>query len=371
MKNRFLFITFIIFLFLTGCEHSSTYKKYDLEFFNTFDTVIQVTVFEKNEETANKILNEIRKEFEYYNKIYDKYNNYEGINNLKTINDNAGIQPVKVDQELIELIEFGVYSYKNISNKNDITIGNAVDLWNDYRELYTEYKDEYTEEESKEKVEQIMQTVLPDEKAILNIKNRMNINDIIIDKKNSTVYLKEKGECLDLGGIAKGYATEKVADNAEKNGLKSGIISAGGNVKIIGKPIDGREYFKIAIEDPFKDNEKLKSSDGFAAILNLNNTSVVTSGDYQRYFDLDGKRYCHIIDPEDLTPKRYYNSVTVITKDSGLCDFMSTALFLMPYEKGLKLCEKMKVDAIWIFEKDGKKEMLYTEGAKRLMENEE
>ena len=355
MKRKAFFSIFLIIMsvFLTSCMKKEKYNKYDLTFFNVFDTVISLTVYENDEKMAQKELNSMRSEFEELNRLFDKYNNYDGINNLKTVNDNAGISPVKVDELLFNLVKTSVENYYTISDKTDIAIGPAVDLWNSYRELYDENN-------TKEQVKEKMGSFIPTDEELNSLRPFMNIDDIVLNSDDKSIYLSKKGMQLDVGSVAKGYATEIVAQNAEKSGIKSAIISAGGNVRVIGKPFD-REAFGIAIENPYNSE---KEGSNFLTVLNITDSSVVTSGDYQRYFTVDKKRYCHIIDPQTLKPSRNFRSVTIITKDSFLCDYLSTALFLMSYEDGLELCNKLGVEAVWAFSNG---DIKYTKGAEKLM----
>lgn len=357
-KKVFLSISFIFLLiFLVGCNKTGNYEKYDIEFFDAFDTVTQIVIYEKDEKKANNELKHMKNKFFEYHKLFDKYNNYKDINNLKTINDNAGIMPVKVDDKLYELIEKSIYNYENISAKTNIAIGPVVDIWNSYRDLYEEGK-------TKEEVKKIKGSYIPTKEELDLKKEIMNMDDILLNKEEKTVYLKKTGMQLDVGSVAKGFATELVAQEAEKRGVESALISAGGNVRIIGKPMDKRQGFKVAIQNPYK---KSKEQSNYLMILELSDLSVVTSGDYQRYFTVDDKNYCHIIDPDILEPQRFFKSVSIITKDSFECDYLSTALFLSSYEEGLKICNDLGIDAVWAFPNGDVK---YTQGAKRLVVEE-
>lgn len=357
MKKKAFFNIFLIFslIFLVACKNESV-DKYDIEFFNTFDTVTHIVVYDSDSKRANKELETMHNRFSELHKIFDKYNNYEGLNNLKTINDNAGIEPVKVGNELFHLIEYSIDSNKNISNKTNILMGNVVDTWNKYRELYEAGK-------TKEEVIEILGSALPTKEELEASREYLNIDDIVLNKEEQSVFLKKKGMQLDVGSVAKGYATELVATEAEERGVKSAIISAGGNVRAIGTP-SGRKNYSIAIQNPYKNSKEDKD---FLTVVEVNEKSVVTSGDYQRYFKLDDKVYCHIMDPETLMPGNLYRSVSVITKDSLECDYLSTSLFLMPYEEGRKLADKLKVDVVWAFPNG---EVKATDGAKKLMVSE-
>ena len=161
---------------------------------------------------------------------------------------------------------------------------------------------------------------------------------------------------LDDGAVAKGYATELVAQMLLASDMPSFIISAGGNVRMGNPPADGRAKWGVGIQDP--DGAVLGLSD-IVETLYLTGCSVVTSGDYQRYYVVDGQRYHHLIDPDTLMPDTDFRSVSIITEDSGYADLLSTAAFLMPYEESRAFIDSLDgVEAIWLFP-DGSKKMTF------------
>ena len=192
---------------------------------------------------------------------------------------------------------------------------------------------------------------LPDANKIKEGLKHTNIDNIVIDKEKSTVFLKDKDMRLDVGAIAKGYSVEKVMNKLKKMGLKSAIISAGGNVKAIGSPLEkDKNKWGIGIQAPTFDSKKVEIQE----VIFTDETCAVTSGDYQRYFTYKNKKYSHIIDPKTGYPANYVRSVTVITKDSGKADALSTTLFCMSVEDGKKYLSTLDYDvqAIWIVDKD-------------------
>lgn len=340
-------------LAFTGCgkKQESVYNKYSDTFFEAFDTITMVVAYTKNEEEFKGYFEKIKSRFEELHKFYDIYNNYEGINNVKTINDNAGIKPVKVSKDIINLIEFSKEWDNKIGNKTNIAMGSVLRIWHDYREEGKNDPDN---------------AKLPPMDRLKEANKYTDINKVIIDKENSTVYLDDKNMSLDVGAVAKGYATEVVAKEIMAAGLKSGIISAGGNVRILGKPLDGvRERWGIGIQDPSKDI--LSDDDNLLDTIFLNDSSVVSSGDYERYYVVDNKVYHHLIDPNTLMPGDYYHAVTIVTENSGLADFLSTAVFLTPYEQSRALVDSLEgVEALWVMQ-DGKIEA--TDGMKKIMKS--
>ena len=159
---------------------------------------------------------------------------------------------------------------------------------------------------------------------------------------------------LDVGALGKGYATERAAEMLISRGVTSYVLNVGGNIRAIGEKVSGQGWV-TGITNPDK-----TSDEAFVCKVVIKNVSLVTSGDYERYYTVNGTRYHHIIDPETNMPSEYFSSVSVFTLDSGLADALSTALFCMSYEEGKALVASIGgVDVIWVT-KNG--DMLYTEG---------
>ena len=374
MKKTLLVLSLSGLLILSGCkdkkaediknENLNTNKnvasvevnkdgdKQEIEFYDTFDTVVHIAIYTDDDSFAKENLVYAKERYEELHKLFDNYKTYPDLVNVKTINDNAGIKPVTVDDTLFQLIKSSIDDYNNISHNTNIALGPVTKLWNEYRELYEGGK-------TKEEVIALKGEALPSDAELEKLRPLVNIDKIKLDDEKQTVSL-EKGMELDLGATAKGFATELVAKELEDRGVKSCVISAGGNVRIIGKPTDGRDNFKIGIQNP-----DLESPDQVLASLNVANTSIVTSGDYQRYFDLDGVRYCHIIDPDTLKPAHEIKSATVIKEDSGLCDFLSTAAFNSTDDEIKELSDKTGAGIVWV-DKDMK--VKSTENASKFLD---
>lgn len=346
-------ILLILTLLITSCkkQESSQFQKFTTTFFNAFDTNIKIVGYTETEEEFEYYAEKIKNRFEELHKLYDIYFDYEGINNIKTINDNAGIQPVKVKQEIIDLIVFSKKWYSLTDGATNIAMGPVLRIWSSYRD---------------EAEFDPLNAEIPPMDELLEASKYTDIEDVIVDEKNSTVFLKEKEMKLDVGAVAKGFATEIIAKEIVAEGFSSGLISAGGNVRVLDKPLDGiREKWGIGISNP--DNYLVPDESNLIDTIFLNNASVVTSGDYQRYYVVDDKIIHHLIDPKTLMPGDYFRAVTVVAEDSGVADFLSTSIFLMPYEKGHELIENLdNVEALWIM-KNG--EIKATEGMKKIMKS--
>lgn len=315
--NKWLWtFCFVLFVLVMGYSIYTTYikkqiKSYDTRFYY-MDTYIYVNLYEKDKEKAESALKEVEKIYKKYHELTERYQSYPSINNLYYIHNNESEEEwITLDEELYQLIEISL-SYKEMSEGLfDIRFGNLTDIWK-----------KAIEEEK-----------LPDEEELLSTKE---YNDILLE--DGKIYNNHAN--IDLGAVAKGYATKKVGEYLKKIGIDKFVINAGGNV-LVGNHY-GNEAYKIGIEDP-------TSKDGnIFAKVKANNMAIVTSGGYQRFFEIDGKRYNHIIDPMTLYPSNHTLSVTVITEDSLEADILSTILFLMDIDKGRSLVEQLEnVEAIW------------------------
>lgn len=345
MKKLFtLLLTFILIINITGCNKS--YERYQADFTGAFDTYTQIIGYAQNKKEFDGYAQFIYDELNRYHQLFTIYDSYDGMSNIKTINENAGIAPVKVDKEIIDMIEYSINAYNLTDGKVNIAMGSVLKIWHDYRE---------------QGINDPSKAQAPPMALLKEAQKHTDISDIVIDKENSTVYLKDAKMSLDVGAIAKGYTVELVANKVKEKGFISGIINVGGNIKAIGKPMqDDLNTWNIGLQDP--NNET-----GIIDSVYINDISLVTSGDYQRYYMVGDKKYAHIIDPETLMPANNLKAVTIIAKDSALADVLSTALFILPYEDGLKLISSIgNADAYWIFTNG---EIKTTEGIKELLKS--
>lgn len=322
------------------------YKKFSRGFFGTFDTEIVFSAYCENEKEFNSYFNFLENEMKRYHNLFNSFEN-ANVNNIKTINDNAGIKEIEVDNEIIKLLEFSISSYKEISSSNNIAIGSVSYLWKNEMEKAVDLKGK-----------------LPDDKKIHQALKYVNIDNIVINKEKNTVFIKNKETKIDVGAVAKGYATEKVMNELKEKGLKNAIISAGGNVKAIGTPQEkNKNKWAIGIQTP---NYNGKVND-IKDVIYTNETCAVTSGDYQRFYYVDNKIYNHIIDPKTGYPQDKIKSVTVLYENSAMCDFLSTSLFLNDVKTGKEILKKVKnAEAFWIL-KDGSID--YTDGMIKLLKS--
>ena len=322
-------------LLLTGClagtgtEPESEWSRYRISYMDTFDTIVQNVGYTRTGMEFDRYSEEMHKLLIYYNQLFDRYNSYEGINNVKTINDNAGIEPVQVDEPLLDLLEQCIEWEEQSQGAVNVCMGPVLEIWHNYREQYigtTEGK-------------------LPPMEQLEAAARHTDIRNLVIDREAGTVYLTDPEASLDLGAVAKGYATERIAQQLYADGFTSFAMSSGGNIRVMDAPADGsKSAWVIGIQDPAAAMESGKYADSVIA----NNISVVTSGDYQRYYMVDDVKVHHIVDEKTLMPANRFSSVTIVCEDSGLADMLSTALFILPMEEGRALAEQYGAQAMWI-----------------------
>lgn len=330
--NRKIIVIIIITALIVNLTACSAPKKtrYEAEFLELFDTVTKIVAYTNNKEEFSAYAQMIYDNLKEYHELYDIYHTYEGINNIKTINDNAGIKPVKVDQRIIDLLLFAKASDQLTDGNVNVAFGAVLEVWHQYRT---------------EGIDDPDNAKVPSMDILKEKSKHTDIDKMIINETDSTVYLEDPEMSLDVGAVAKGYATEMVSNITIENGYLNGMISVGGNVRTIGTKGEEELAWNVGIQNPDLENENSN-----LYILNLKDMSLVTSGDYERYYTVDGVQYHHIIDPETLMPSVYFAAVTIICKDSGTADALSTSVFNMPYEEGLKLIESLpNTEALWVF----------------------
>lgn len=331
--KKIILILCLISGVLCGCQKPTLNRYSDQILDAGFDTFIQLIAYTEDEETFQTYLQQADETFRTYNQLFDRYHTYEGIANIKTINDQAGKEPVKVDQEIIDVLLTAKQYSEQSSGQYDVTFGAVLEIWHRYREAAT----------NGEKSE------IPTMEALTEAKKHTGWDKIEIDEQKQTVYINDPLASLDLGSVAKGYASEQCAKQLAEAGLAHAIINAGGNVRIIGNKADDTPW-SVGIQLP-----SATETASLATIYIDQNQSFVTSGDYQRAYEYEGKMYHHIIDPQTLMPAAYMRSVTVITDDSTLADILSTTLFTMSYEDGCAFLARLKqngitAEAVWVFD---------------------
>ena len=332
--RRVFVIALIVSLLLTGCAlPEQGMQQHQATFLDLFDTVTTISGMTSSEENFRQRVGQIHDVLQRYHQLFDIYNDYPGLNNLKTVNDHAGMEPVKVDGEIIRLLR-DCRQYDELTGHTvNVAMGSVLALWHEAR---TAGLDDPTH------------AALPEEEALKNAAAHTDWAAVEIDEEAGTVYLADPALRLDVGAVAKGWAAQRAAE-ATPAGF---LISVGGNVCATGPKDDSGTPWVVGITDPDGGSDYLHT-------LYDTDSAIVTSGDYQRYYVVDGETYHHIIDPATLYPARRYRSVTVICGDSGLADALSTALFILPQEEGEALAGRCGAEAMWV---DAEGNRLYTPG---------
>ena len=320
--KRFLCLLLAIML-LCGCtaNEKTEVKFYEASFLDLFDTITVMKGAADSKETFQSISQSIHDELYSYHQLFDIYNEYEGLNNLKTVNDRAGVSPVKVDRRIIDLLLDCRTYYELTGGRVNVALGSVLNLWHEARN---------------EGINDPVNAKLPDMDQLREAALHTAMDALVIDEENSTVYISDPLVRLDVGAVAKGWSVQRIAEKAPK-GL---LISVGGNVCATGPKEESGTPWVVGIQN--------HAGDDYLHTIYVSDESIVTSGDYQRCYVVDGKLYHHIIDPETLFPAKNWRSVTIVCDDSGLADALSTALFLLPLENGQKLLDECGAEAMWV-----------------------
>lgn len=326
MKKAVLFLLCLALLSsLTACR-TDTPVLYRDTVYHYFDTVSILSGYETDEGRFKEAAAGVWTIFEHYHRLADRYKTYEGINNLKTLNDAAGLLPVELEDDLLDLLQYGVEMYELTLGEVNIAMGSVLRLWHDARDGAAANPES---------------AAIPEAEKLEAAGLHTDITALLIDREAGTARLSDPLMSLDLGALAKGYATEKAAKWLSENGFHHYAINAGGNIRAVGaKP--GGERWVFGVEDP-------SGETAYLAKVPVTAGSLVTSGSYLRYFTVDGVRYHHIIDAESYMPLDTFLSVSVLTENSALADVLSTALFNLSEEDGVAFVESLEgVEAFWV-----------------------
>lgn len=333
-------LIFVLILSFTACDKG--YNKYTDYTFDYFDTAVSIIGYEKGKQTFDDNCTKIKEKLARYHKFYNIYARYEDINNIYTINHSE--TSVEVDREIIDMLKFSKEMYNLTGGQVNVAMGSVLSLWHDART---------------EGLNNPENARIPEYSKLSEAFRHSSIDNLILGR--NSVEIKDAKMKLDVGAVAKGYATEQVALWMEKEGITGYLLNVGGNIRIVGERPDGKKW-QIGLENPNADDEK-----PYTEYLELERMCIVTSGSYQRFYTVNGKDYHHIIDPDTLMPAKGYKMVSIITKDSGVADALSTALFCMDYKEGNAIISNMKdTYAMWVLE-DGRK--LYSKGFEKFIKS--
>lgn len=335
-KISLLVVIALLFSLLASCK-PKVRMKFSFDYFNSFDTLVKATGYFFTQEEADKFDKKLAERLKYYDNLFDCHKEHEGVNNVYTINKMAGKEKVKVDAALLDLISQSKTLGLKYDSRVNIAFGAVIELW------------EKSMTEALENDE--LKAATPDIEVLKERAKYASLNNIIIDKEESTIYITDERTKINLGSVAKGYAVELICNELKEDGFDSVVLSAGGNVKTIGHPNgETKRKWTVGVENPYSASEMKEGDSEIYDILYTMDKAIVTSGDYQRFFyGLDNVKYNHIIDTRTLSSARNFTAVTVITKDSGIADFLSTLLFTLTYEEGAEVIKDFPdTEALWI-----------------------
>jgi thiamine biosynthesis lipoprotein len=313
-------IVIVLAVLVSGCLNdnlaaSKTYKETQF----LMDTVVEITAYGPEAEEG------VKAAFAEFQRLHAITNNFDENSQLSKINQMAGKEKVVVDPDLVYIIKLSQDVAAKLDDSFDITVGPLSALWG------IGHKGDY----------------IPSQAEIEKVLPLVNYRLIEVDSTANTVYLPKAGMMLDLGGVAKGYATDKAIEVLKAKGITSALVNAGGDVRVIGNKPDGKPW-RIGIQDP-------RNADGISAKLALTEWDTMeTSGDYQRFIMKDGIRYSHILNPRTGWQPREVASVTMVTNSSTYGDVLSKPIFVLGVEKGLDLLKQFPGNEAVIVTMDGK-----------------
>jgi FAD:protein FMN transferase len=291
----------ILFLVVTGCT-PRTGPRRETQFLLGTTCTVQIHDSSYPEDVFRSVFDRVR-DIQYRMTITGAESE------IISVNRSAGRNPVEVSPDTLSVVRTGLEYSRASGGAFDITIGPVVQLWG----IGTE------------------DARVPEEAEIADAVSRVGYEDLEIRPDTNEIFLRKPGMVLDLGGIAKGYAVDEAVRIMTEAGIKHGLVDFGGDIRVIRTRPDG-EFWRIGIQDPVNVDRG-----SYIGVIRLEDTAVVTSGDYERFLDKDGTRYHHILDSETGAPARSsLRSVTVVADNATVADAVSTAVFVMGREAGLE-----------------------------------
>ncbi|MBD5638783.1 FAD:protein FMN transferase [Clostridium botulinum] len=278
-------------------------------------TIINIKAYGKNADKA------VQASVDKISDIENKMSLNISTSEINKINKNAGIAPVKVSKNTFDVVKASLIYSEKTKGSFDITVEPLVSLWG----IGTD------------------KARIPSKDEISNALKLINYKDVVINEKESTIMLKRKGQAIDLGAIAKGYTADELKKVLLNHNVSSAFLNLGGNVYVLGNKPD-KTPWKIGVQNP------LEPRGDYLGIVSVSDKSVVTSGNYERFFERNGKRYHHIFDTKTGYPaEKGLISVSIISDKSIDGDALSTSVYTLGLDEGKKLIESLKdVEAVFV-----------------------
>lgn len=322
--KRWLFVLISFLILLVRPERCG---RYTVTFWSVFDTMITITANAESQQQFDVLTEAAIARFTELSHDYDRFLDPGTIVNLAALNLRAGQGDVPISKALFDLLSFAQQGAQRTDFCVMPTFGAVTELW---RKQIADAQNGSGRPPSPESLQRAAQNT--------------DLKLLRLNKDTQSAALLSQNVLLDVGAVAKGYATERVGRELAAQGLTRLAISSGGNIRVFSPPV-GKAYWRIGVQNP---DAAVLSGGGTLGTLLINDMAVATSGDYQRFFWYEGRRYHHLIDPATLYPARYYRSVTVVCRDAGEADLFSTALFLADWEQSAALAARENIAALWV-----------------------
>ena len=304
-------------------------KEYATVIDGPFDTMTQLVIYARKKSDADAFFSKFETELRAWDRLADIYYEYDGTNNLRTLNLAAGGAPVELAPALLDLLEYGLAARNLTGGRVDLLLGSVLSLWHECRTAGLADPENAR---------------IPTDGELAAAAEIAAAATIDIDRDAGTAFLPVPGSSVDVGAFAKGYATERICAELETLGYTDFAANVGGNLRVSGKA--GNDPWTLSVRDPI--------AGGAVGRFGQSGTgSLVTSGSYERYYTVDGVKYHHIVDPDTSFPADFgWASVSVLSEDAGLSDVLSTALFCLDREAGVSLISGLSspVSVLWITE---------------------
>ncbi len=276
-------------------------------------TLVSITVVASNKEIAQAAATA---GFAEIRRLEELLSTWISTSELSRVNTSAGVMPVSVSPETMTVVQGAIRIAEMTDGGFNIAIGPAIEAWS-----------------------VIDGQRIPTESELDTLRPLVDLQAVHADARKQTIFLEKAGMRIDVGGIGKGYAADQAVEALRRAGASAGVVALSGDIKTFGQ-LPGGKKFPVGIQHPRKEGEVL-------AFIDLENEAISTAGDYERYFERDGVRYHHILDPKTLQPARRCQSVTVIAREGMLADGLDTGIFVMGVESGMRLVEAVPgVEAI-------------------------
>ncbi len=335
-------VIFVLAVFLVMALFVSIAKNRPFELESGYRPVMgtfaRVVVVAKDTEMARKC---IENAFSEIDRVDELMSDYKSDSEISLVNTNAAKKAVQVSESTFEVLQRSVEFSKLTEGAFDITVGPLVDLFRAAEESQT----------------------APTQEQIEMAKSKVGYEKLIFDRTNKTVQFTIEGMRLDLGGIAKGYAIDKAIKAMKKTGALGAMVDIGGDIRCFGVPAKGKKRWLIGLQDP---NLNMDHSEGNLVLkLRISDGAIATSGDYQQFVLIDGKKYSHIIDRQTGTSNEGLSSVTIIADNATDADALATALSVMGAEKGIALIETLPNTEVILMPSGPKPQPIKSTGAEK------